>query len=154
VFVDADYSLTRVGNNPARFPDARLMVTNDITNSTTYKTCVIEDTANPNLYFRKVGQNNTASFTFDPSTTQLYLAKNNTPASISATDPFIFDVSNARLGVGGVDPVYPLDVTGNNADLVSRYQSFSQTLIHKYQSNFPTASGPVDSIIYNILFRH
>ncbi len=60
VFVDADYSLTRVGNNPARFPDARLMVTNDITNSTTYKTCVIEDTANPNLYFRKVGQNNTA----------------------------------------------------------------------------------------------
>jgi hypothetical protein len=146
VFIDADFSLTRVGNNATRFPDARLMVTNDTTNGTTYKTCVIEDTANPNLYFRKVGQANTASFTFDPSTTQLYLAKNNTPASISSTDPFIFDVSNARLGVGGVDPTYPLDVTGNNGDLVSRYQSASQNLIHKYQSNFPGASGPIDSI--------
>ena len=146
VFVDTNYALSRIGNNTGRFPDARLMVTNDTTNGTTYKTFLIEDTTYPNFYFRKVGQTNTASFTFDPSTTQLYLAKNKTVGTISNTDPFIFDVSNGRLGVGGVDPVYPTDISGSNGDLVSRYQSSSQTLIFKYQSNFPGSSGPVDSI--------
>jgi len=146
VFVDADFSLTRVGNNSTRFPDARLMVTNDTTNSTTYKTFLVEDTTNPNFYFRKVGVATTASFTFDPSFNQLHLGKNISPGTVASTDPFIFDINNKRLGIGGIDPVFPIDVSGSNGTFVSRYQSNDQNLIFKYQSNFPGGSGPVDSI--------
>jgi len=31
------------------------------------------------------------------------------------TDPVIFDLSNGRVCLGGIDPTYPLDVTGTSA---------------------------------------
>lgn len=140
VFVDHDNALTRIGNNDDRSPDARLMVTNDVTNGTTYKTALIEDVTNPNLYWRKIGSSTTASATFDPSTSQLYWGRNKSAGSISVADPIIFDLSNRRIGIG-VDPSASIDISGATSTLFTRYQSASETMVIKYQMNSEAGSA-------------
>ena len=75
---------------------------------------------------------------------QLHFARNKTAATVLSTDPVIFDLSNGRVGLGGIDPTYPLDVTGTSA-LISRYQTSSNSAFSRMQSN-PAATGPVDYV--------
>ena len=144
IFVDHDNGLTRIGNNDDRSPDARLMVTNDTTNSTTYKTVLIEDVTSPNLHWRKIGSSNTVSATFEQSTSQLYWGRNKSPGAISSSDPIIFDLSNKRIGIG-VDPSASIDISGASSTLFTRYQSASETMVIKYQMNSEVGSA-VDEI--------
>ena len=144
IFVDHDNGLTRIGNNNDRSPDARLMVTNDTTNSTTYKTALIEDVTNPNLHWRKIGSSNTVSATFDQSTNQLYWGRNKSPGAISSSDPIIFDLANKRIGIN-VDPSASFDISGASGPLFTRYQSASETMVIKYQMNSEFGSD-VDEI--------
>jgi hypothetical protein len=140
VFVDHDNGLTRIGNNDDRSPDARLMVTNDTTNGTTYKTVLIEDVTSPNLHWRKIGSSTTVSATFDPSTSQLYWGRNKSAGAISSSDPIIFDLSNKRIGIG-VDPSASIDISGASSTLFTRYQSASETMVIKYQINSEVGSA-------------
>lgn len=140
VFVDHDNALTRIGNNDDRSPDARLMVTNDVTNGATYKTVLIEDVTSPNLHWRKIGSTTTVSATFDPSTSQLYWGRNKSAGSFSSTDPIIFDLSNRRIGIG-VDPSAAIDISGATSSLFTRYQSASETMVIKYQINSEVGSA-------------
>jgi hypothetical protein len=140
VFTDHDNGLTRIGNNDDRSPDARLMVTNDTTNGTTYKTVLIEDVTSPNLHWRKIGSSTTVSATFDPSTSQLYWGRNKSAGAISALDPIIFDLANKRIGIG-VDPSSSIDISGASSTLFTRYQSASETMVIKYQINSEVGSA-------------
>jgi len=135
VFVDHDNGLTRIGNNDDRVPDARLMVTNDTTNGTSYRTFLIEDVANPNMSWRKIvgGSPNRASITFD-GTNQLYFGLNKSAGAISPLDPLIVDLQNKRIGFG-VDPASTIDISGANNTVFTRYQCAINTLIMKYQLN-------------------
>lgn len=139
VFIDHDNATVRIGNNDDRSSDARLMVTNDLTDGTSYKTFLVEDTANPNIFLRKIGVSTTASATFDPSTSQLYLGRNKSPGSISASDPVIFDLLNKRIGIN-VDPAAFLDISGSSA-LFTRYQSAGERMVIKYQLNSEVGSA-------------
>jgi hypothetical protein len=140
VFVDHDNGLTRIGNNDDRSPDARLMVTNDTTNRTTYKTVLIEDVTSPNLHWRKIGSSNTVSATYDQSTNQLYWGRNKSPGAISSSDPIIFDLANKRIGIN-VDPSASFDISGASSALFTRYQSASETMVIKYQINSEVGSA-------------
>lgn len=139
IFVDHDNALTRIGNNDDRSPDARLMVTNDTTNGTTYKTLLVEDVTNPNIFWRKIGSSTTASITFDPSNSQLHFGRNKSAGSTSATDRVILDLFNGRFGIN-LDPSYFLDISGSNA-LYTRYQSAGETMVVKYQINSEAGSA-------------
>lgn len=139
VFIDHDNGLTRIGNNDDRSPDARLMVTNDTTNGTTYKSFLVEDVTNPNIFWRKIGSSTTVSATFDPSNSQIYFGRNKSAGSTSSTDPIIFDLFNGRLGIN-LDPSYFLDITGSNT-LYTRYQSAGETMVIKYQINSEAGSA-------------
>ena len=145
VFVDKDDATVRVGNTN-RSTDARLMVSNVVVAGSPYKTLLIEDAGVPNLFFRNTGTlpNLTASIMYNQPVSQLHFARNKTAATVLSTDPIIFDLSNGRVGLGGIDPTYPLDVTGTSA-LISRYQTSSNSAFSRIQSN-PTASGPVDYV--------
>lgn len=139
VFIDHDNSLTRIGNNDDRSPDARLMVTNDTTDGTTYKTLLVEDVTNPNMFWRKIGSTTTASATFDPSNSQLYWGRNKSAGAVSSLDPIIFDLFNGRVGIN-VDPAYYIDVSGSST-LHRRYQSAGETMVIKYQINSEAGSA-------------
>lgn len=140
VFVRNSNALTRIGNNDDRDSDARLMVTNDTTNGTTYKTFLVEDVTNPNIYFRKIGgSSTTASATFDPALSQLHWATNKSPGSTSSNDPIIFDLSNKRIGIAA-DPTYIFDVSGNS-NLFTRYQGAGNSMVIKYQLNSEAGSS-------------
>ena len=145
VFVDKDDATVRVGNTN-RNTDARLMVSNVVVAGSPYKTLLIEDAGVPNLFFRNTGTASTltASIMYNQPVSQLHFARNKTSATVLPTDPVIFDLSNGRVGLGGIDPTYPLDVTGTSA-FISRYQSSSNYAFSRIQSN-PTASGPVDYV--------
>ena len=145
VFVDKDDATVRVGNTN-RDTDARLMVSNVVVAGSPYKTLLIEDAGVPNLFFRNTGTlpNLTASIMYNQPVSQLHFARNKTAATVLSTDPVIFDLSNGRVGLGGIDPTYPLDVTGTSA-LISRYQTSSNSAFSRMQSN-PAATGPVDYV--------
>ena len=145
VFVDKDDATVRVGNTN-RSTDARLMVSNVVVAGSPYKTLLIEDAGVPNLFFRNTGTlpNLTASIMYNQPVSQLHFARNKTAATVLSTDPVIFDLSNGRVGLGGIDPTYPLDVTGTSA-LISRYQTSSNSAFSRMQSN-PAATGPVDYV--------
>jgi hypothetical protein len=146
VFVDKDDATVRVGNTN-RNTDARLTVSNVVVDGSPYKTLLIEDAGVPNLFFRNTGtlSNLTASIMYNQPVSQLHFARNKTAATVDTTDPVIFDLANGRLGLGGIDPTYPLDVTGTSSFL-SRYQSYSQSAFSRMQSNYATSSGPVDYV--------
>lgn len=145
VFVDKDDATVRVGNTN-RNTDARLMVSNVVVAGSPYKTLLIEDAGVPNLFFRNTGTASTltASIMYNQPVSQLHFARNKTSATVLSTDPVIFDLSNGRVGLGGIDPTYPLDVTGTSA-LISRYQTSSNSAFSRIQSN-PAATGPVDYV--------
>ena len=145
VFVDKDDATVRVGNTN-RSTDARLMVSNVVVAGSPYKTLLIEDAGVPNLFFRNTGTlpNLTASIMYNQPVSQLHFARNKTAATVLSTDPVIFDLSNGRVGLGGIDPTYPLDITGTSA-LISRYQTSSNSAFSRMQSN-PAATGPVDYV--------
>lgn len=140
VFVDKDDGTTRIGNTN-RDVDARLMVSNSPIAGSPYKTMLVEDTGNAGLYFRQVGSTNTTSIIYNQPYDQIHFAKNKTSASVLANDPIIFDLGNKRIGVGGIDPTYPIDITGNGA-LISRFQTSSDHAFSRLQSNAVNASGP------------
>lgn len=146
VFVDHDNALTRIGNNDDRSPDARLMVTNDTTDGTSYRTFLIEDVANPNMSWRQIGAVTRASATFESSSRQIYWAINKTPGAVSSLDPIIFDLSNKRIGIG-VDPSSNIDISGANSTIFTRYQSANQNIIMKYQLNSEFGSS-IDEIFH------
>ena len=144
VFVDKDDATVRVGNTN-RNTDARLMVSNTVVNGSPYKTLLIEDGGVPNLFFRNTGTASTltASIMYNQPVSQLHFARNKTSATVLSTDAIIFDLSNGRVGLGGIDPTYPLDVTGTSS-LISRYQTSSTSAFSRMQSN--PSTGPVDYV--------
>ncbi len=75
----------------------------------------------------------------------LHFGRSSATSTVSSTDGVILDLSNKRLGVGGVTPVYNIDATGSNSS-TQRLQTSSDTMIMKYQSNYPSSSGPVDTM--------
>jgi len=140
VFIDHDNALTRVGNNDDRSPDARLMVTNDITDGTSYRTFLIEDVTNPNMSWRQIGSINRASATFESSSRQIYWGLNKSVGAVSSLDPIIFDLQNKRIGLG-VDPSSAIDISGANSTIFTRYQSAYETIVMKYQLNSEAGSS-------------
>ena len=143
VFVDKDDATVRVGNTN-RDTDARLMVSNLVVGASPYKTLLVEDAGVPNVFFRNTGSSSTASIMYNQPVSQLHFARNKTAATALSTDKVIFDLANGRAGLGGIDPTYPLDVTGTSA-LISRYQTSSNSAFSRIQSN-PAASGPIDYV--------
>ena len=144
VFVDKDDATVRVGNTN-RDTDARLMVSNVVVGASPYKTLLIEDAGVPNVFFRNTGSSSTASIMYNQPVSQLHFARNKTAATALSTDKVIFDLTNGRVGLGGIDPTYPLDVTGSST-LISRYQSSANSAFSRIQSNYAAASGPVDYV--------
>ena len=143
VFVDKDDATVRIGNTN-RDTDARLMVSNLVVGASPYKTLLVEDAGVPNVFFRNTGSSSTASIMYNQPVSQLHFARNKTAATALSTDKVIFDLANGRAGLGGIDPTYPLDVTGTSA-LISRYQTSSNSAFSRIQSN-PAASGPIDYV--------
>lgn len=144
VFVDKDDATVRIGDTN-RVTDARLMVSNSSSASSPYKTVLIESAGAPNLFFRNTGSSNTASILYDQSISELHFALNKASATTAATDPIIFDLSNKQLGIGGVSPDYPLDVIGSTT-LLYRFQTDQASALTRIQSNYASASGPVDYV--------
>lgn len=144
VFVSNATQNSRIGNISTT-PDARLIVTNQPTNGTTYKTLLLEDSNYANLYFRTSGISTNASITFDPGASNLYFGRNKTASTFNTGDPFVIGLASKRIGVGGVVPIYTVDITGSS-NLAQRIQTSDDDLIIKYQSNYPGTTGPVNSI--------
>jgi hypothetical protein len=144
VFVSNSTQNSRVGNISTT-PDARLIVTNQPTNGATYKTLLLEDSNYANLYFRTSGISTNASITFDPGASNLYFGRNKTASTFNTGDPFVVGLASKRIGVGGVVPIYTLDITGSS-NLAQRIQTSDDDLVIKYQSNYPGTTGPVNSI--------
>jgi hypothetical protein len=126
------------------YPDARLLISNTNTDGASYKTLILEDENYANLYFRREGYAQTASITYN-GTNSLHFGRSKPTSTVSSTDGVILDLSNKRLGVGGITPVYKVDATGSNSS-AQRLQTSSDTMIMKYQSNYPSSSGPVDTM--------
>ena len=143
VFVSNITQNTRIGNIET-YPDARLLISNTNTDGTSYKTLILEDENYANLYFRREGYAQTASITYN-GTNSLHFGRSKPTSTVSSTDGVILDLSNKRLGVGGITPVYKVDATGSNSS-AQRLQTSSDTMIMKYQSNYPSSSGPVDTM--------
>ena len=143
VFVDKDDATVRIGNTN-RDTDARLMVSNLVVGASPYKTLLVEDAGVPNVFFRNTGSSSTASIMYNQPVSQLHFARNKTAATALSTDKVIFDLANGRVGLGGIDPTYPLDVTGSSA-LISRYQTSSNSAFSRIQSNQASPS-PVDYV--------
>jgi hypothetical protein len=143
VFVSNITENTRIGNIET-YPDARLLVSNTNTDGISYKTLILEDENYANLYFRREGYAQTASITYNGANS-LHFGRSSATSTVSSTDGVILDLSNKRLGVGGVTPVYNIDATGSNSS-TQRLQTSSDTMIMKYQSNYPSSSGPVDTM--------
>tara|TARA_Y100000356_G_scaffold134093_1_gene142570 strand:- start:1030 stop:2772 length:1743 start_codon:yes stop_codon:yes gene_type:complete len=143
VFVSNKTQNTRIGNIET-YPDARLLVSNTNTDGISYKTLILEDENYANLYFRREGYAQTASITYN-GTNSLHFGRSSATSTVSSTDGVILNLSNKTLGVGGVTPVYKIDATGSNSS-AQRLQTSSDTMIMKYQSNYPSSSGPVDTM--------
>jgi hypothetical protein len=144
VFVDKDNATVRIGDTN-RATDARLMVSNSAAVSSPYKTFLVEDAGVPNIFLRTTGSSNTASILYNQSISELHFALNKTSASTASTDAIIFDLSNKQLGVGGISPDYPLDVTATTT-LLYRFQTNQDSALTRIQSNYATASGPVNYV--------
>lgn len=144
VFVSSHNQNVRVGNEEV-FPDARLHVTNNLTDGVTYKTCLIEDENYPNLFFKQIDGSNTVSLTHNGASA-LYFGYNKSPSSISNQyDGVIFDLGNRRVGVGGINPSYTLDITGANQPMI-RMQTDDPIMYNKMQLNYPQSVGDVETI--------
>ena len=144
VFVDKDDGTVRIGLTN-RVQDAQLMVTNTRIATSSYKTLALEDASAPNIFLRTTGSTDTASIIYNKPVSQLHFARNKTNSTPASTDKVIFDLANGRLGIGGIDPSYPIDITGS-ASLVSRFQSSSDSAFSRIQSNRDPATGPVDYV--------
>jgi len=144
VFVDKDDATVRIGDTN-RTTDARLMVSNSNVFSSPYKTLLIEDAGVPNIFLRTTGSSNTASILYNQSISELHFALNKTSAATASTDPIIFDLSNKQLGIGGISPDYPLDVTATTT-LLYRFQTNQDSALTRIQSNYASASGPVNYV--------
>lgn len=144
VFVSNVNQNSRIGNTQT-FPDSRLLVTNSATDGTTYKTCMLEDETYANLFFRQKDASNTVSLTHNGASA-LYFGYNQSASSFSnQNDGVIFDLGNRRVGIGGIQPSYTLDVTGANQPMI-RVQSDDAIMYNKFQSNYPTSVGEVETI--------
>lgn len=144
IFVDKDDGTVRIGLTD-RVQDGRLMVTNIPIGGTPYKTLVLEDSSAPNIFLRTTGSSNTASIIYNQPVSQLHFGNNKTNSTPASTDKVIFDLANGRMGVGGIDPSYPIDITGSS-NLVSRFQSSSDSAFSRIQSNRQSSTGPVDYV--------
>ena len=143
VFVSNVNQNTRIGNIDT-FPDARLLVSTQDTDGVTYKTALLESDNKPNLYFRETDSNSTVSITYD-GVNSLNFGKNRPASTTSLTDPLIIDLGNRKMGFGGLVPSYVIDATGTAASM-TRVSSSNPTIIHKIKSDYPSSSGPVESI--------
>lgn len=143
VFVDKDDGTVRI-SNLERVSDGRLMVSNLPVAGVPYKTLVLEDSSVPNLFFRTTGSTDTISLLYNQPQSQLHFGLNKASASAVSTDKLIADLSNGRLGVGGIDPDYTLDVSGNQT-LISRYQTNQSNAFTRIQSNTTTTTSYVAS---------
>jgi hypothetical protein len=143
VFVSNVNQNTRIGNIDT-FPDARLYVSNASTDGTSYKTLLLEDEVYPNLYFKQEDSSVDASITFN-ATDSLHFGRNKSTSTVASSDPFIFNLSNKRIGIGGINPSYILDITGGLSTM-QKIATSDANLIVKYQSDYPVSSGPVENI--------
>ena len=144
IFVNNRNGTTRIGNTQT-YPESRLLVSNQPTNGTLFKTALLESSTKPDLYFRETDSSSTVSIAYNGASS-LHFAKNKAAGTTSVTDPFILDLANKRMGIGGSNPSYIIDVTGTNS-LIERRITSNANLIIKNQSNFPTSSGPVGSML-------
>lgn len=144
LFVDKDDATVRIGNSN-RPTDARLMVSNVPVGGYPYKTLLVEDANVANIFLKASGSSNTASIHYNQPVSQLHFARNKTSASAATTDKVIFDLANGRIGIGGIDPSYPIDITGSSA-LISRFQSSANYAFSRIQSNISASTGPVDYV--------